>query len=107
MISCIERLTSEFTGLRGFMRKVRWNGGLGLAGPGNLYLSMLHNTVAEIEIDKALVRNPGIGRHVFEISDYVFREPHGDRCLELRCVGVSTRFHFREIVFGFHGFYFP
>ena len=68
---------------------------------------MLCNTVAEIKIDKALVRNPCIDRHAFEISDYVFGEPHGDRCLELRCVGVPARLHFREIVFSFHGFSLP
>jgi hypothetical protein len=33
---------------------------------------MLRNTVAKIEIDKALVGNPCIDSHAFEIGDYVF-----------------------------------
>lgn len=89
------------------LQAVRLTDRLGLAGPGNLYLPMLRYTVAEIEIDKALVRNPGIDRHAFEIGYYVFGEPHGDGCLELRRVGVPTRLHFGEIVFSFHGSSLP
>lgn len=43
---------------------------------------MLRDTVSEIEIDEALVRNPRINRHAFEIGDHVFRESHGDGRLE-------------------------
>ena len=68
---------------------------------------MLRNTVSEIEIDKALVRNPCIDCHAFEISDNVFGQPHGDWCFELRRVRVLTGLHFGEIVFGFHGLHFP
>ena len=68
---------------------------------------MLSNTVAEIEIDKALVGNPCIDRHAFEIGDHILGKPHRDGRLEFRGVGVPTRFHFGEIVFGFHGYSLP
>ena len=38
--------------------------------------------------------NFSIDRHAFEIGNHIFREPHGDGGLELRCVGVPTRLHF-------------
>ena len=57
--------------------------GLGSTRPLDLDLAILGKAISEIEIDEALIRNPGFAGHAFEILNNVFRKPHGHRLLEL------------------------
>ena len=63
---------------------------------------MLRNAVTKVEVDKALIRNPGISRHAFEVCNNVFRQAHRHRLLELGCVGVLARLQLGKVVFGSH-----
>ncbi len=62
----------------------------GLRWPGNLYLPMVRNAVAEIRIDKALVRNLSLSCHPLEISNNLFEKAHPHRRLELRLVRIPA-----------------
>ena len=66
---------------------------------------MLRNAVTKVGIDQTLVRNSSISRHTLEIGNHIFREAHGDRHLELGCVGITTRLHLGEVVSGFMAFH--
>ena len=78
------------------------SGGLGPARPCDFDLSVLGYTVTKVQIDKALIRNPSLDRHVLEIEHHIFREAHGDWLLELGGIGVLPGLHFGKVVFSFH-----
>lgn len=63
---------------------------LSLDWPSDLYLAVLHDAIAQIEIDEALVRHAGIRCHVLEIGHHVFGEADRDRPLQARGVGIPA-----------------
>ena len=82
--------------------RVRSMEGLGRAGPLDLHLAMLRKTVAQVQVDEALVGDASLASHALEVVNDVFRKTHSDWLLELGCVRVLTRTQLGEIVFSLH-----
>ena len=76
--------------------------GSGLGRPGDLHLPMFQDAVSKIEIDEALLGNPGVDSHTLEVGDDVVGQTHRDGPLELRRIWVRAGLQLGQIVFGFH-----
>lgn len=65
-------------------------------------MTMLRGTVAQVQVDQALIRDACVFRHVFEVGNHVLIEPDGDGLFQFRRVRGRAGLHVGKIVFGSH-----
>ena len=60
-------------------------------GPVDLHLPAVGQTVAQVQVDEALVRHTGLVSHPFDLLHNVLRQPHRDGLLQLGRIWVLAR----------------
>ena len=49
--------------------------------PTDVYLAVLNDAITQIQVDKALVRDASLYRHILEVGNHFFGKPHRDGLL--------------------------
>ena len=58
-------------------------------GPFDLHFAAIGKTVAQVQVNEALIRHTCLIGHALKILHNVFRKPHRDGVLKIERVGVS------------------
>jgi hypothetical protein len=70
--------------------------------PLDLDFAVVGQTVAQVQVDEALVGDACFFGHAFEIRHDIFGQAHGDGFFEFGSVWVFAGSQFGKVVFGFH-----
>jgi hypothetical protein len=73
-----------------------------LRSPLHLQLPLMNRTIAQVQIDQALIRDSRLLRQGLEVGNGVLIQSHGHRLLRILDVGVFTPFHLGKIIMVSH-----